>query len=298
MMGNELDINEVMASGDPDLMDQYLKQVSEQDEAKGAEVSEETDANEASATSGAEVEEDAEPVIKSKSGREEIPFSVLQSERERNRALQEQIDALTQQHGSAQQQLNNVKAQLEAKGLDVDTMFRDPDEITPEQWTEVEEDYGNVGKLLRRLFDQVNQSQQAPAATDGGSNEVIQLLETSFKELNSWRTGNPDKWAEAVKLDSELQNNPAWANKSMADRFREVERQVTARSAEQAKQRAGKKIDDSASDQFPDSLSDMGQPPAIGKTRIEQFSSMSPDQLQDAMSRMNPAEIDQLLNSL
>lgn len=304
-MDNELDINEVMASGDPDLMDQYLKQVSEQDEAEDADVSEEADVDEASATSGVEMEAGAEPVIKSKSGREEIPYSVLQSEREQNRLLREQIEQLTSTHAGVQQQIGHVKAQLERRGLDVGEMFRDPDEIDDQQWQELIDDYGSAGRLLKRLHEQ-NQQLTAAIGTQGkatqqpqvSAEEQVRGALESTRELKGWATGSPEKWSVALQLDEQLKTSDQWRDKPMVERFLEIERQVNARFASQAKQRAQSKIDESDLDSFPDSLSDMGQPPAIGKTRIEQFSSMSPDQLQDAMSRMSPTEIDQLLNSL
>ena len=305
-MGTELDINEVMASGDPDLMDQYLKQVSEQDEAEDAEVSTEPSVDEAGATSGADaVQQGDDPVIKSKSGREEIPYSVLQSEREQNRLLREQIEQLTSSQTGVQQQLGHVKAQLERRGLDVDEMFRDPDEIDEQQWQELIDDYGPAGRLLKRLHEQ---NQQLTAAIDTRSKpseppqmsaeEQVRSALESTQELKGWAAGNPDKWAAALELDEQLKVSAQWQDKPMTDRFREIERQINATFAARAKQQAKQKIDESALGSFPDSLSDMGQPPAIGKTRMEQLSSMSAADLQDAMSRMSQAEIDQVLNSL
>ncbi|QQD21226.1 hypothetical protein GJQ54_05305 [Oceanospirillaceae bacterium ASx5O] len=326
-MSNEVedfDIDAALESGDPELIDKALAAAAEgdiyaeQDEAeadndgfsfgeKGAKPdAKNDDAGDGESdgdTSGHDEDDNAPKVVKSKDGKHEIPYSVLEYERQQRKQLEQQLMEMQQEREQLQanyQQtesaLNNVKAKLEKEGLDVEEMFANPDDITDKQWAEIEEDYGVLGKMMKKLITQqqsnVQQIQQAEAEAGSDFNPELQQALNANPELLQWRDGDVNRWTEALRLDNELRKTPEWQGRLTAERFAHVVQQTKKAFGDPLKR--AKEIIDKTEQAAPDSLSDLGQAPVRVKNDIEALKDMTPAQLEDAMAKMTPSQLDEL----
>lgn len=316
---NDFDIDAALESGDPELIDKALAAAAEgdiyaeQDEAEAgndgfslSDKSAKKDSDDGKSdgdTSGHDEDDNAPKVVKSKDGKHEIPYSVLEYERQQRKQLEQQLMEMQQEREQLQasyQQtesaLNNVKAKLEQQGADVEEMFANPDDITEKQWAEIEEDYGVLGKMMKKLIIQqqsnVQQIQQAGAEAGPDFNQELQQALDANPELLQWRDSDTDRWTEALRLDNELRKLPEWQSRTTAERFAHVVQQ-TKQAFGDPLQRA-KKIIDKTEQAAPDSLSDLGQAPVRVKNDIEALKDMTPAQLEDAMAKMTPAQLDDL----
>jgi len=193
-----------------------------------------------------------------------------------------------------------VKTKLEQQGADVEEMFANPDDITEKQWAEIEEDYGVLGKMMKKLISQqqsnVQQIEQAAPAADVDPNNDLQQALNANPELMQWRDGDINRWTEALRLDNELRESPDWKNRPTTERFAHVVQQTKQAFGEKPQSPAdrAKQIIDKTEQAAPDSLSDLGQAPVRVKNDIEALKDMTPEQLEDAMAKMSPAQLDAL----
>jgi len=325
-MSNEaMSIEDAMASGDPELIDQALAahagedNSNEQDEAE-AETPEETEAVEAEADSGDDSESDGEPSgqdeeerapIATKDGKHTIPYEVLEAARQREADLKRQLDEANARLSESDKQISNAKANLERQGVDMDSAFADPDAITEKELAEIEEDYGRNSvelKLARGLFksqqaqtQQAETVNQAQAEVDDAEAAAARSAFQNNSDLTNWQAKDPDRWDMALTIDQKLQADPKWQNAAPADRFAEVAKRTKAAFgdavAEQksVKQRA-KEIVDSAEAPTPNSLTDIGQAPGTEKSLKERLESMSDAEREAEMAKMSDAQIQEVMS--
>lgn len=321
-MSNEVedfDIDAALESGDPELIEKALAAAAEgdiyaeQDEAEadndGFSLSDKSakkdsdDGGSDGETSGHDADDNAPKVVKSKDGKHEIPYSVLEYERQQRKQLEQQLMEMQQEREQLQanyQQtesaLNNVKAKLEKEGLDVEELLANPDDITDRQWAEIEEDYGVLGKMMKKLITQqqanVQQIQQAGAEAGAEFNTELQQALNANPELLQWQDSDTDRWTEALRLDNELRKLPEWQNRTTAERFAHVVQQTKKAFGDPLKR--AKQIIDKTEQAAPDSLSDLGQAPVRVKNDMEALKDMTPAQLEDAMAKMTPSQLDEL----
>lgn len=320
-----MSIDDAMATGDPDIIEEVMAlESSKQDESAQATVEVDTGSVfESEQTKSTEVETKAveepegEPsgpqdkkVLKSKDGKHEIPYSVLEQERKANEDLRRQNKELLQQKenlkSKAQEHessLNNVKARLEAEGMNVETMLSNPDEISEEQLVEFGKEYGEeMGKFFRQLVkgqkniqDQIQSKSESPKPDqDVKDDDAVFQAISENTDLSSWQKNDPDRWAEAIRIDNELRKDPAWDIKPLDERFLEVAKQTKQSFGESAEDRA-KKIIDKTEQPAPDSLSDIGHSPTRVKTAAESFEGMSAEQIESRMETMSASELDSVL---
>ena len=325
MSDEVMSIEDAMASGDPELIDQALaahageENSNEQDEAE-AETPEETEAAEAEADSEAKGESEGEPSgqdeeerapIATKDGKHTIPYEVLEAARQREADLKRQLDEANARLSESDKQISNAKANLERQGVDMDSAFADPDAITEKELAEIEEDYGRNSvelKLARGLFksqqaqtQQAETVNQAQAEVDDAEAAAARSAFQNNSDLTNWQAKDPDRWDMALTIDQKLQADPKWQNAAPADRFAEVAKRTKAAFgdavAEQksVKQRA-KEIIDNSDPETPSSLSDIGQKPMTEKSTAERFENMSDEQIHDEISRMSESEYRQFLD--
>ncbi len=324
-----INIDEALASGDPDLIEQALAadenpsndeqdvqtepDDSKADSAAAEQAADEPDTGD-SATSGASGEAgDTPKVIVSKSGKHEIPYDVLEHERQarqeaerRAQEVQQQLQQLEQQLESNKQSLDNVRSRLESKGLDTEEMFADPDAITDKQWQEIEDDYGALGKAVRTLLQRDSQLQQqaTQAESQQPSVDPAAIANQAIQEtpdLAKWQTDDPDRFSMAVHIDQQLRTDPQWQNKPLTERFAEVVKRTKAAFGDplnggEADKKA-KDIIDSTEPDLPGSLSDMGGRNAA-EDDIEWLSSLDPDSLVAELDKMSDVKRDQVLARL
>lgn len=319
-MTDNFDVDAALASGDPDLMDKALEVMtaSEQDESNAADeqAQPEAEAAEESASSGGQAEEqpgqqeaEAEKVIIGKSGKHEIPYSVLEAERAKAQQLEQQLEQQRQQFEQLQQQysnnesaLNNVKSRLEAQGMDTEELFADPDAITEKQWAEIEEDYGVLGKAVRNLLqNQANIAERQAATPEPQTasaepvNPVLQAINNN-SDLSDWQKNDPDRWTHAVQMDEALKVDPQWKDKSFDERFAEAARRTKSAFGDDLRAKA-KNVIDKTQQSAPSSLTDVGHAPTSDKSLHERLNGISEDQLLAEMDRLTDAQVDEVLSA-
>ena len=306
-------IDEAIESGDPELIaqalaaeeaktpDAYEQDVSnpESDEPKGEE----------SAPSGDEAEE-TQRVIKSKSGKHEIPYEVLESTRqseqrtrEENQKLQAELESLRQEKAQNDQTLEKLTGRLESQGMDIDNLLGDPDSLTDEQWSEIESDYGDLGRAVRQLIKQQSHIESSITNTAQTSNQQtvnLDPVDTAIennKDLNEWRQGDEKRWSVAVSYDQFLRDHPNWKDKSLDERFAEAVRltkEELGTTQSNARQKAQEAIDKTQSP-LPESLTDVGGQPVAEKSDIDALMELPADELAARMETLPQRVVDEIL---
>lgn len=308
---NAISIDEAIESGDPELIAQALgyeetneEQVVTEKTASTYDFLEEDDEDDEddsdpAATGG--LDDDSGKAIESKSGKHTIPYSVLEAEREANKQLREQLEATISKYESNEQAITNVRAQLEAKGLDTDSMFANPDEVSDDEWKELEEDYGAIGKLTKKLLENQQamqaqiqngtpQKQAAPELTP-----VMAAIEANT-DLSEWQKGDQDRWIYAVQVDEKLKAHPNWQDKSLDERFAYAAELTKKAFGDplSTKDRAKEIIQEKSQAKTPDSLTDFGSTPSMDKSDLEAMESMTAEQIESRISTMSKAQVEEL----
>lgn len=349
-------IEDALASGDPELMDQVLAgQASEEDvfvsvdgelvkqsldntlmdghavssdgqadttagiEA-GTEAGTDTDPFETEPEPCSEPEQaDAETVILGKSGKHEIPYSVLEEERRQLQETRQALESerlrnqeLEQRQHDNETAIHFARQRLEAAGMDVNEVFSDPDALTEQAWNDIIDDYGPLGKAVQTLFQNQAYLQQIAAEAYQGSDHQpgydpsscspdlpvaqAQQLEAAIRgnaDISRWQDSDPDRWAQAVAIDNRLRQDPAWAGKSMDERFAEVAKQTRQAFGDDLRSRAQAIIDQSQPD-TPTSLSDIGHTSTRNRPIMERINSASDEELMFEVEHMSDADLDSL----
>lgn len=272
------------------------------------------------ANTGAEVETPAG--IASKNGEHVIPFSVLEEERRQNAELRRQLAeheriVETSQSASAnyeamQRRNELLRAQLEAQGLKPAEL---PEEqtLTAEELQELEE-FGDLGevtgkmghKVLQLLDAQKKMQEQLAALTKAPATqapaETTDPAVTAVSAAIAATPGLPEVMADpalsklAVDIDNQLKTNPAFANKSINERFAEVMRQMTPRLVKQDASKAPQKDVDT---EAPFSLSGIpGATNDVTASIADRLSHMNEAQIQTYIETASPAEVQEILRAM
>ena len=107
--------------------------------------------------------------------------------------------------------------------------------FTKERIEEVRLDFPEMAALMEgqnELLAKLEKAQQAPAVqqpqqVDESVTEIQDLIDAR-PLLSKWQAAGGVLWHEAVRIDDQLKSEPAWAEKSVAERFAEAERRVAA----------------------------------------------------------------------
>jgi hypothetical protein len=184
----------------------------------------ESSAAPAAAATAPATEEDPAGVA-TKDGKRVIPYAVLQSERQKATSATAQAAALAQTVANLTEQLEQAKA---GKATQPDDIQR----ISAEEIEQLEADFPAMAKiakannaLLDRLAQQEANARQTAAQPDPAAASIQDLIDDR-PLLAKWQAKGGAAWAMAVDRDVQLQGDPAWAGKSPAERFVEVERQL------------------------------------------------------------------------
>lgn len=340
MQTEDLDHDAILESGDPDAIAKLLEGLDDdfefttdkedeasdelaEGEASSAEVSEDKVAKDV-VNQEAETQEEAgsDPAaakgfVESKNGQHKIPYSVLEEERTRAIAAEQQLNDLKNQQGKMSRHLEQLTKQLEQNGLDPETLPEDF-KLTDELRTQMLEDFGPAGKALIAMYEraeltsaQIAQHQSTAAQAPIASNDPVEAAIVGNNALNAWRDGyskgdSPELWEYAVKMDSQLKEDPAWRNKSLDERFAEAARRtegafgISSQTSTDSQHKIDAAIKKAEEDlPAPVSLSDMG----VGATSPEKsltdrLIDMDADDQLAALEKMNPAEREKMLAQL
>lgn len=260
-----------------------------------------TAAGEAGTEAKPEPAPEGEKVVLSKDGKHTIPYEVLENQRARARALEQE----NQQLRTIQAERDKLQALLDKHQIDINA--DNLENLTDEALAEIADEFPLVGKGFNRLFAEINQLKQTVAQTaapaDHGVSDVRKVF-NSVPELVAWEAGDPDRLDYAIAKDKELMADPLWAEKPVRDRFLEAVRRTTSAFGDVVPVKApeGKPspIKAKETDPLPGSPSEIGNSVRESATRgtPEYYANLSPSQLQTEMARMSSAELDRLLSSI
>lgn len=259
-------------------------------------------------------ESEREPVVKTEDGKHEIPFEVLKQEREKNKALEQELEELRGKGSEADklQRIIDVRnEQLTALGVKPKDLPEDI-RLTPEEKQKLMDEYPEIGRALVGVGNQAQSEIQAlkeqvskltgsqpaePSAPDEQVRATVHETINSIPDLKAMADEGGDEWAKALELDASLQNDPQWRDKPLSERFQEVTNQVVAsrqKAQEMAEQAAQQALDDEAQ-KVPASPSEVGTSHSHQPTIEERMASATPDQLLAMFDGMDLNEIEQYL---
>lgn len=189
---------------------------------------------ESSASPGAAQPNPSEPGpagVATRDGKHVIPYAVLEQERQQRRDAEKRAAELHAQL----QRLQETGATSQQQSQAVEAVF------SPEELAELAQDAPAVKKLhdsYVKLAAKVKADEEAKASEqatrhqasedesrDAAAAQADQAL-APLPLLTKWRDAGGGLWQDAVALDKQLANEPAWAAKSMADRFAEVQTRI------------------------------------------------------------------------
>lgn len=244
---------------------------------------------------------EGEKVVLSKDGKHTIPYEVLEQQRARASALEQE----NQQLRTIKLERDKLQALLDKHQIDVNA--DNLENLTDEALAEIADEFPLVGKGFNRLFAEINQLKQTVAKSapvDDGISEVRKVF-TSVPELVAWEANDPDRLDYAIAKDKELMADPLWSAKPVRDRFLEAVRRTTSAFGDVVPANAEPEskpapVKPKERDPLPNSPSEIGNSVRETATRgtPEYYASLNPAQLQTEMARMSPAELDRLLASI
>ncbi|MAD77110.1 MAG: hypothetical protein CML20_20395 [Rheinheimera sp.] len=181
--------------------------------------------------------------VSSKNGQHSLPYDVLAQARERAAAAEAEREALAREKAELESQFEETKRVAELHSSQLKEAGMDPRKLPgemlkdPELMERIKDEYPELGELVSELANQIqqygsnNQSQPQSAPTQ---NEVQDAFANS-QHLKQWQQNDVDKWDMAKVIDDKLAKDPSFANKSVAERFKEVEKRVQSAFGEQHK---------------------------------------------------------------
>jgi hypothetical protein len=150
-------------------------------------------------------------------------------------AARRALRAARRSEDRARREADQLRAEVEALRAKVPTEQADTGDLSDDEIAAIAQDVPVVAKLARRLkaLEQQIPAAQAqrqepdfePPRLPANVQEVVDVV----PELFDWQH-NPDQalFRAAIGMDTYLQQQPAWANKPMTERFAEVVRRVKA----------------------------------------------------------------------
>lgn len=175
------------------------------------------------------VEEPPIEGVATKDGKRVIPYAVLQEARQtatHAASRAQQLAAEVQRLTGEMQALKQGQQAAESKAPAVS--------FSPEELAQMETDFPHMAKLARgyaALQEELLRTKQAvatqpPAAAPAPAANDLQELIDDRPLLARWQAKGGTAWAMAVERDQKLMADPAWAGKTTAERFDEVQRQL------------------------------------------------------------------------
>jgi hypothetical protein len=235
-----------------------------------------------------------------------------QEERQRREAAERERDELRQAQASQATQTQEVQAAAAAAGVKGDVKTVDVSKLRgnfPEEIVDAIEALQQTNAALNQQVTELRQRDAGRARTEQmTAAEALQADIDSVPALAEWQAEGKTKWKAACALDDALREDPDWKDKSRAERFQEIARQLGGQPQQQAttttvttdtaagtKARADAKLAEAADKAIPLSHSGLpaGSPPA--QTEAESFGRMDVKQIESQFSKMSTDQIEALL---
>ncbi|MEQ9721282.1 hypothetical protein ABQG65_08805 [Yersinia alsatica] len=258
--------------------------------------------------------------ILSKDGQHVIPYDVLVAERTEKQRLNSANQQTAAELAETKRQLAALTHQINAAGMQP-VPLPEKAQVTPEQINGIRDDFPEMAAMFDTLVQKIDylQQGQSPAVTSElSANPVADAME-AVPDLKSWQTDDPDRFTLAVHIDSTLQNDPLWKDKSLAERFTEVAKRTrsaygevtetvvqppppqtkaaaTSLSGDEIQRAAAEKLAAvTTANEVPNSPSELGVTTTHTASPLEQVANASPAQLQALFAGMTDEQIDTLL---
>ncbi|EGQ7595632.1 hypothetical protein I6R01_003851 [Salmonella enterica subsp. enterica serovar Cerro] len=259
-------------------------------------------------------QEDVKGIL-ARDGKHVIPYDVLEAERADKQRVVQQSRTLEQQLAEERRKINLLTSQIKQAGMTPEPLPEDA-RVSDEQIAKIRELYPEVADLLTtmsRKYDYLqsriqNESTSQPQQV---SNELAPVFEAmnAVPDLKTWQQSDPDRFSLAVHLDEKLQNDPAWKDKPLTERFAEVARRTRAAYGEMpqepvAEEDKSQKVLTEAADKVakaeaaasvPDSPSDVGNTAPLAQDKFEQLLGASYADAEALMSTMSEDDLDAIL---
>ena len=208
----------------------------EDTQAPVVEANSETDVEDTDSSPAQEAAQETQ--IESKNGKHLLPYGVLSASREETAKAKDALQEAATENETLKQQLAERERQLalhgeQLKGAGVDPkllpehMLRDP-----EFMAKLKEDYPDIGDVVSALAAQVQSSKKVELQTTEADPLEVAFAET--EHLQSWRDNDLDRWQLAKQIDDRLAGDPSFEQKTITERFTEVERRVMSAFGDQA----------------------------------------------------------------
>ena len=205
--------------------------------------------------------EEEEPIVRTKNGKREIPYSEHKALRVKVATLEEQLE----QFRESQKEAESLKAKLaelqalqkQMDGAKTTSKRSEIQERFDKRVATLKEDFPDVGDSLDAVKELVNDvvsdlenmkaetkkraqeaeaMQQAIKAKEDAEaekqkriiDEQVQEAKGNNPDLVHWESLDGDEWREAMFQDAILIQNPKWAKRPMEERFVEVVKRVRA----------------------------------------------------------------------
>ena len=180
-----------------------------------------------------EGEGEAAPVILSKNGKHQIPYSVLETEREQRRAAENALQSLQRQVEELTARVNGTAKPEGTKPTEL------VDEVSEEDIAAIAEDFPAHGKALKALMakvshltqelDQVRSAEGRRTQTEQQqASATVQEAIDASPQLSYWQSKDPEMFAVAVRFDNQIKADPRNRGLSLDQRFEKVVAAVEA----------------------------------------------------------------------
>jgi len=173
--------------------------------------------------------------IETKNGKGTIPFGVLSAAREEANTAkaalevaQAEAETLKKQIAESDQMKSLYSQQLDKAGIELG--------LTPEQMLsdpkvmdQLKEDYPGIGEAVAAIAAQLQPQQpevKPQAPQEQGPDDATQTAFDGSAHLKNWLDSDAERWQLAQQIDQRLANDPSFANKTITERFTEVEKRV------------------------------------------------------------------------
>ncbi|MCG5537866.1 hypothetical protein [Halorhodospira sp. 9622] len=270
-------------------------------------------------------DDEPERVVKTRDGRHEIPYSVLEGARKQATEYQREAERLRQEleqlrQGQAPSQGAQAAPQQDGgspdsgeKGgteeLDLEAFRRDygdelakPLEVLYRQNQQLREE---IERRHQQAEERVQQTEQQRIQAEVDQAKAAVTDANGKPVLIEWEQSGDPRYAAAVALDEQLRANPEYQDYSLEDRFREVVKMLGVSTASQPNTEdvtaaAARRLQEAerASDNTPNSLSDLPGGAAAGVSESEEVERMSATQLAEKLDRMTDAQREEFLSRL
>lgn len=229
--------------------------------------------------------------VASKDGARVLPYSALQAERRAARHHASRAE-------KAEAELARANAEIEAlrKG---ESLPPADGEVTEADIVQMEEDFPEIGKKMRAVFNQRNElARQVPQATANTepTDDPLQEAIDEIPLLVEWQSNaeHAEKFARAQVLDAALKDSPKWKDKPISERFAHVTKLVADEFDIPYSQPTNTAVQAGAVDDKltpPNTLSDFkgGGVPNHGQIDVGR---LKPNQLLNVFANMSNEEID------